>query len=168
MVATGACRQGHPDGAPAPRAAGPPVTRQPTAEDRQARESRNQLNKETLHNFREYREYFDSLDVDAVVKWGPRDVADQFLQPMNLGALAQIFIEHKISGWSAHPPAVLHALSSLSGSTAGRTLLGLTKDDLRAMKILAIGDRVLIANAVKYIAKIQVSRQADLIHFLMS
>eukprot|EP00036_Acanthoecidae_sp_10tr_P009564 CAMPEP_0182926098 /NCGR_PEP_ID=MMETSP0105_2-20130417/10823_1 /TAXON_ID=81532 ORGANISM="Acanthoeca-like sp., Strain 10tr" /NCGR_SAMPLE_ID=MMETSP0105_2 /ASSEMBLY_ACC=CAM_ASM_000205 /LENGTH=291 /DNA_ID=CAMNT_0025063971 /DNA_START=15 /DNA_END=890 /DNA_ORIENTATION=+ len=132
--------------APAPPAVGrmapAPIAHQPAAqiEDKAAQELRHQLNRATAHNFAEYRDYFDSLDMDEVVKWLPVDVAEHFLKTIGLGAFSQTFIEHKISG---------------------RTLLGLSKQDLIAMKILAIGDRVLISNAVKYLAKIQVRKERD-------
>eukprot|EP00041_Stephanoeca_diplocostata_P015312 m.291995 g.291995 ORF g.291995 m.291995 type:complete len:360 (+) comp19992_c0_seq3:192-1271(+) len=97
-------------------------------------------NSELLHDFEDFREYFQSLKIEGVLKWDPREVSERFLRPMNLAPLSQLFIEHKING---------------------RTLLGLSKDDLRAMKILAIGDRVLISNAIKLLAKIQVRAERD-------
>lgn len=117
----------------------PPAASLP-APDQALIKKKSKENSELLHDFEDFREYFQSLQIDGVLKWDPREVSERFLRPMNLAPLSQLFIEHKING---------------------RTLLGLSKDDLRAMKILAIGDRVLISNAIKLLAKIQVRAERD-------
>jgi len=86
------------------------------------------------HDWADIRTYFDSLDIEQVSTWDYLEVAERFLRPINLPRLKQIFVEHKIYG---------------------ATLFGLDKRDLKEMKIMAVGDRVMITNSVAYLKRLK-------------
>eukprot|EP00040_Diaphanoeca_grandis_P039433 m.259049 g.259049 ORF g.259049 m.259049 type:complete len:301 (-) comp37475_c0_seq1:74-976(-) len=86
------------------------------------------------HDWADVRNYFDSIDIESVGTWDYLEVAERFLRPINMPRLKQIFVEHKING---------------------KTLFGLDKRDLRQMKIMAVGDRVIILNSVAYLCKLK-------------
>lgn len=127
------------------------VTEQPTKADRKGKRKGKkkhhqgvaegvEIDHDLAHSWADSREYFDSLDIPTVLLWDYREVAERFLRPLGLAPLAQIFIEHKING---------------------RTLLGLDRTDLKQMQIKAVGDRVLINHAIKYLKKMQVRHDRD-------
>lgn len=111
----------------------PVVTKQPGRENDHFEKGTVELAKLT-HDWEDMRNYFDSLNIAEVSSWDYLEVAERFLRPINLPRLKQIFVEHKING---------------------HTLFGLSKMDLKEMKIMAVGDRVMISNAVAYLSKLK-------------
>lgn len=73
--------------------------------------------------FDDHTDYLKKLDVVDIEKWTVKQVCQQFLDPLGLSPLKQIFVDHKVTG---------------------HVLLTLEKRDLVEMHIHAVGDRVYI------------------------
>lgn len=93
---------------------------------------------EHTHHIREVFDYADKLDITTVCNWSYKDVVQGFLLPLELEQHGPTFIENRING---------------------DVLLGLSKDDLRAMvppsdpKAIPIGDRNLMWSVLKLLIR---------------
>jgi len=93
---------------------------------------------ELSHNKREMYDYADKLELTTVINWSYKDVVQGFLVPLALSHHGPTFVENRING---------------------EVLLGLSKDDLRAMvppsdpKAIPIGDRNLMWTVIKMLKK---------------
>jgi len=74
----------------------------------------------------------EKITLAAVKTWSAQEVVNEFLAPLNLGHLGPMFKANSITG---------------------TLLLTLSKDDLRAMKILHVGDRLYIMSTLAIVKR---------------